>query len=183
MAWMRSDSDRETFFRLLSPNHEDVILDVGAGKGLVAKRVLSLGAGEVHALEPDQKRVEAMKREMPELKSYASGAEHLPFPDSFFTKVYTTMAVHHFSSLDDALVEIARVLKPGGLLLILDVDPSYGRGKILHFFENGVLRRHHLFLEQGRLAEKLVAAGEFEVTDSVRGSTGYFILCTRKKRA
>lgn len=179
VAWMRSDSDRELFFKLLSPGPQDRILDVGAGKGVVARRVLASGAGEVYAIEPDEKRVVAMKRFSSELKSYASGVEKMPFPDSFFSKVYTTMAVHHFTDLDGGLREIARVLKQGGALLILDIDPSYGRGRILRFFENGVLRRNSRFLKQSQLVGKLEAAGDFEVSWLARVKSGYLIQCIK----
>jgi ubiquinone/menaquinone biosynthesis C-methylase UbiE len=182
LAWMRSDSDRELFFRWLSPGAEDRVLDVGAGKGVVARRVLEAGVRDVYALEPSQKSVAAMKRNSPQLKASVSGAEKMPFPDSFFTKVYTTMALHHFSSLDRALAEVARVLVSGGTFLILDVDPSFGRGRVMRFIENGLFRRHLTFLNQAQLVEKIAASADFEVTEQSRGRVGYFVSCVRKRR-
>lgn len=179
---MRSDADREVFFRLLSAGPGDRVLDIGAGKGVVARRVLASNAGEVHALDPNEKNVAAMQRDSPELKASVSGAERIPYPDSFFSKVYTTMALHHFSDLDRALAEMARVLKPGGSLLIYDVDPSHGRGWVLQFIENSLFRRHLTFMKPDQLVERLAATGNFNVSESLVGGSGYFVLCVRMAR-
>jgi ubiquinone/menaquinone biosynthesis C-methylase UbiE len=176
---MNSDPDRELFFSLLSPGPGEKILDVGAGKGVVAGRVLTTSKGEVYAIDPDEARVASMRRDHPELKSSVAGSESMTFPDTFFDKAYTTMAVHHFADLDKALKELARVLKEGGTLLILDVDPRYGRGRLLKFIENTVMRRGARFMEEGEMVKSLEAAGRFKVVSSTRGKTGYFILCVR----
>ena len=177
---MRSDADREVFFKLLSAGPDDRVLDIGAGKGSVARRVLASNVGEVHALDPNQKNVAAMQRDSPALKACVSRAERIPYPDSFFTKVYTTMALHHFSDLDSALAEIARVLKPGGSLLILDADPSHGRGRVMRFIENSLFRRHLTFMKRDQLVERLAATGSFDVSESLEGRAGYFVLCVRR---
>ena len=180
MAWMRSSSDREVFLKLLSAGPDERVLDVGAGKGVVARRVKASGAGEVHALDPNQKNVAAMQRDSPEVKACVAGAERIPYPDSFFNKVYTTMALHHFSDLDRALAEIARVLKPGGSLLILDVDPNRGRGRVMLFIENSLFRRHLTFMQRDQLVERLKATQTFDVSESRVGGSGYFVLCVKR---
>ncbi len=178
MSWLNSGSNWELFMKMLSPVPGDRILDVGAGKGKVAKRVLEEAAGaEVYTLEPDEKRVASMRRAIPQLKCYVGGSEKMPFEDSFFDKAYTTMAAHHFSDLDSALREFARVLKKGGRLLILDVEPSRGTGRLLSFLENSVMRRHLVFVGLEQMKEKLVATGRFEVSDSIQGTSGYLLLC------
>jgi ubiquinone/menaquinone biosynthesis C-methylase UbiE len=177
---MSSKSDKELFFAMLSPNPGERILDVGAGNGLVARRVLAVSNGaEVYAIDPDEKRVAYMKSHSPELKSCAGGSESIPFPDSFFDKVYTTMTVHHFADLDKALWEFDRVLKDGGFLVVLDVDPRYGRGRVLQFLENGILRKHASFMEEGQLVEKVNATGSLRVLQSVRSKSGYFVRCAK----
>jgi len=123
----------ELFMQMLAPTGGERILDIGAGKGKVAAQVMKASGGEVYAVEPNVKRFESMKREFPAIKSSLAGAEGLPFADSYFDKVYTTMALHHFSDLDKALREVARVLKPGGSFVVLEVEPDSGLGSLFKF--------------------------------------------------
>jgi demethylmenaquinone methyltransferase/2-methoxy-6-polyprenyl-1,4-benzoquinol methylase len=47
-------------------------------------------------------------------------AEHLPFPDSAFDLVCVAFGLRNMTHKDRALTEMARVLKPGGKLLVLE---------------------------------------------------------------
>ena len=47
-------------------------------------------------------------------------AEQLPYPDASFDLVTCRVAAHHFSSPPDFVRETARVLRPGGALLLID---------------------------------------------------------------
>jgi ubiquinone/menaquinone biosynthesis C-methylase UbiE len=63
-------------------------------------------------------------------------AEALPFPDASFDRVTCRIAPHHFPDMGKAVQEVARVLKPGGLFLLIDCmapdDPE------LDAFDNAV---------------------------------------------
>ena len=59
-------------------------------------------------------------------------AEHLPFPDAYFDRVTVAFGLRNMTHKDRALAEMARVLKPGGKLLVLEfskvwkpVEPLY----------------------------------------------------------
>ena len=51
----------------------------------------------------------------------AADVEALPFPDGSFGVVTCRIAAHHFPAILPALKEVARVLKPGGSLLLQDI--------------------------------------------------------------
>jgi len=52
-------------------------------------------------------------------------AEHLPFLDASFERVTCRIAPHHFPNIAQAVQEVGRVLKPGGLFLLIDnIAPS-----------------------------------------------------------
>ncbi len=54
------------------------------------------------------------------LPTLACDAEHLPFPDAYFDLVTVAFGLRNMTHKDAALLEMNRVLKPGGKLLVLE---------------------------------------------------------------
>lgn len=50
-------------------------------------------------------------------------AEAMPFGDDSFAAALVSDAFHHFRDQDAAARELARVVRPGGCVLILEMDP------------------------------------------------------------
>lgn len=178
MAWA-SRAGKDRFIQMLSPAAGEKILDIGAGKGALANSVLQASnQSEVYAVDPDEKRVAAMKRGLPLIRSSVASAERLPFPDGFFDRVYTTMALHHFADLDQAAREVARVLKHGGVFTVVEVDPRSGRAKLFRFF--GRLNGEHMnLLSQEELAARLRSSNLFTLATSATLGYAYLVQMTR----
>jgi len=88
--------------------------DVGAGTGKLTATLVSLGA-EVTAVEPDPQMLAELRRTMPAVRSVPGSAEEIPLPDASLDAVLAGQAMHWFD-MNRALPEIARVLRPGGVL-------------------------------------------------------------------
>ena len=171
--------DLGPLIELLAPRSGERILDVGAGKGEVTDRVMGASNGaEVYAVEPNAKRVDLMRRNHPAIRSTVGGAEKLPFPDSYFDKVYTTMALHHFSDLDAALREVARVLKQGGSFVVLEVEPGAGLGRMFRLFGRMMGERMNITTKD-QLVARLDGAGGLKVVGSVRNGSRYLVKLVR----
>jgi len=56
--------------------------------------------------------------------------ENLPFADGFFDTVVNTMAFSGYPSADRAMAEFARVLRPGGKLILIDFDYPTDRNRL-----------------------------------------------------
>lgn len=98
------------------------VLDVACGPALVAQCALNLvgPSGRVFGLDPSI----GMLREGQKgpCRSLVCGiGEQLPFPDKSFDFLSMGYALRHVSDLKVAFAEYRRVLKPGGILLILDI--------------------------------------------------------------
>jgi len=179
MPWFDSETNLSIFFEMLAPASGEKILDVGAGRGIVANKVRTKGGSEVYAADHDPGRIAKMQAMFPSLKGYVAETESLPFEDSFFDKVYSTMAFHHFADPRKPLREFARVLKPGGALLIVEIKRSSGQGRFLRFVENAIHRSHVKTIEMDQLARFVKEDGEFEMRKTADNSYVYFVLCAK----
>ncbi|MCQ4044938.1 class I SAM-dependent methyltransferase [Streptantibioticus rubrisoli] len=93
------------------------VLDLGAGTGKLTEVLLRCGL-EVTAVEPDAGMLAELRRRTPQVDARQGTAEAIPAPDASFDAVLVGQAFHWFDH-DRALPEIARVLRPGGVLAAL----------------------------------------------------------------
>ena len=93
------------------------VLDIGAGTGKLTDAVLAAGHHAV-AVEPLAEMREVLIARRPQLAVIAGTAERLPLGDGSVDAVVVGAAFHWFEQ-EAALAEIARVLRPPGVLGLL----------------------------------------------------------------
>jgi SAM-dependent methyltransferase len=89
------------------------VLDLGAGTGKLT-RVLVGRYARVVAVEPLDGMRAILERVVPDAESLAGSAEAIPLRDASVDGVFAVTAFHWFAN-DDAVAEIGRVLRPGGV--------------------------------------------------------------------
>ena len=89
------------------------VLDVGCGDGQVSRAVAALGA-HVRGVDPVELHVRVATERGGGPTYVLGSADALPAVDSEFDAVVACLGFEHIDALDDAIAEVARVLKPGG---------------------------------------------------------------------
>ena len=101
------------------------VLDLGAGTGKLT-RVLAPRYRQVIAVEPLDGMRAILETVVPEVESRAGQAEAIPLADASVDAVFAAQAFHWFAN-EAAVAEIARVLRPGGVLALVWNDGDDGR--------------------------------------------------------
>lgn len=128
MGWLLERGDavqNRATVEALEPPPGGAVLEVGFGPGhalemLAASRPLGLLAGVDHSevmVETARKRLARMRGDAA-LDLRCGDAGELPFPNDRFDIVYAVNAFHQWPAPEDALAEMAGVLKPGGDLVL-----------------------------------------------------------------
>ena len=176
----RKESNGELRTVLLSNVTEDsrgIMLDVGGGTGLLTG-TLSDVFGRVLVLEPDLGKVQYGAKRRQEVGFIRGSAQEIPLAGGSVGTLVSVAAFHHFSDQDAALEEMGRVLKPQGRLLLVEIDVTTIRGKLLRFTENHLMGGNSKFLVPDELLEKVGNHGFVDVRLD-RTSRGYIVIATR----
>jgi SAM-dependent methyltransferase len=101
----------------LVPTDCEIAIDVAAGTGLFT-RALEHRAGQVIAVEPDERMRAVLAARSPGVRAVAGRGEAIPVPDASADGVFVSSAWHWLDP-DRAVPEIARVLRDGGRLGVI----------------------------------------------------------------
>lgn len=132
------------------------ILDVGGGTGRVSAVLPDLSAG-VTVCDLSRPML-ARTRTKTGVVAIQAAAEALPFPAGTFDRAMVVDALHHFRNQERAIRELARVLKPGGRLVIEEPDIALRAVRAVAFLERLSLMGSH-FHPPEAIAAMMTAAG------------------------
>jgi ubiquinone/menaquinone biosynthesis C-methylase UbiE len=103
---------------------EMTVADVGCGTGYLAAG-LAPRVAQVHALDGSPAMIEAAKRNLAAFTNvtyHVTDGGALPLEDASVDAALANMYLHHCPDPAAALSEMARILRPGGRLVITDMD-------------------------------------------------------------
>ena len=107
---------------VLPAGPEVKVLDIGIGTGALAALLIATGA-ELWGTDPSPAMLEQCRERLPEVPLRQGTFTQLPYAEQAFDLVVTSFAYHHvvMRRRRAALREMARVLRPGGTLGLLDI--------------------------------------------------------------
>lgn len=138
------------------------ILDVGCGTGILAARLQREGY-DVTGADPFLAMLAYVNERDSRIQTVHAPGQHLPFADGTFDLTYCVAVMHHIADrkdVHDTLVEMCRVTRPGGYILIWDHNPRNPYWPIL-------MKR----VPQDTGAERLIPEGELRDGLTAGGAT------------
>ncbi|HYK87062.1 MAG TPA: methyltransferase domain-containing protein [Ktedonobacteraceae bacterium] len=131
----KTGDDLKRLLELGEWNAEQQALDIATGGGhtalAVAPLVAQVTASDLTPRMLEKAREFLLSQGVTNAQFQVADAEHLPFADATFDRVTCRIAAHHFPNMLQAVQEVARVLKTGGLFLLIDCmapsDPELDR--------------------------------------------------------
>jgi ubiquinone/menaquinone biosynthesis C-methylase UbiE len=129
---------------LLSPQLADLagvragqrVLDVGCGPGaLTAELVSRTSAANVAAVDPSASFVDAARARYPGVDVRQASAERLPYADDAFDAALAQLVVHFMTEPVRGIAEMARVVRPGGVVAACVWDHAGSKGPLSLFWE------------------------------------------------
>lgn len=119
---------RNKVVQIVADTQPKNILDIATGTGDLAINLTRTNASQIIGLDIsegmlDVGRQKILKKELHESIDMVVGdSENLPFDDNAFDAITVAFGVRNFENLEIGLAEILRVLKPGGIVVVLETS-------------------------------------------------------------
>lgn len=99
------------------------ILDAGCGRGRYLHHLVArLPRAEFHGCDPTQSLLGDLP---PSVQGRLGELTNLPYPDTYFDAVFSVEALEHCVFAEQALREMTRVTRRGGIVVIVDKDITH----------------------------------------------------------
>jgi ubiquinone/menaquinone biosynthesis C-methylase UbiE len=140
------DAEQPAVWELLESAPSGRALDAACGTGRHARRLVELGH-EVTGVDQTEEMLALARDHVPEAQFIHADLAELPLEDDSFDLAVCALALEHFSDLGRPIAELARVLRPGGRLILSESHPTLRAvGGAPHFVDaegaHGVVRSH-----------------------------------------
>lgn len=119
-----SENVREHAYKLVDIQPGKVAADIGAGTGFISEGLLK-GGLKVIAIDQSENMLNYMSKKYSAFDGFTvllGDSDALPLKDNSVDYAFANMFLHHVIDPTIAIHEIYRILKPGGKLVITDLD-------------------------------------------------------------
>lgn len=158
------------------------LLDVGCGTGYLFELLRPAEDSEWVGIDISPRMIEmARAKNIPGTKFLVGPANRLPFAEASFDVVVCSQSFHHYPYQREAMNEVWRALKPGGLYILADT----GLGGLGGWFDNHILfkllRSGDCKIRNRFGIEKMMRKNGFEVLESYNLTWMIYTVVARKK--
>ena len=119
---------RKKVLKLVADTHPNTVLDIATGTGDLALLMTQTNATKIIGLDISAGMLAVGRKKIAEKKLDAKiemvlgDSENIPYENESFDAITVAFGVRNFETLEKGLAEILRVLKPGGVFVILETS-------------------------------------------------------------
>jgi demethylmenaquinone methyltransferase/2-methoxy-6-polyprenyl-1,4-benzoquinol methylase len=119
---------RKKVLKLVAAKNPNTILDIATGTGDLAILMATTNAKEIIGADISEGMMEVGRKKVNEknldgrVQLVYGDSEKLPFADNYFDAITVAFGIRNFETLEKGLGDILRVLKPGGIFVILETS-------------------------------------------------------------
>lgn len=119
---------RKKVLKLVAAQNPETVLDIATGTGDLAIMMAQTNAKKITGIDISEGMMEvgrkkiAAKNLSDKIGLVLADSENMPFPDNSFDAITVGFGIRNFEHLETGLAEILRVLKPGGIFVILETS-------------------------------------------------------------
>ena len=113
---------------LVADKNPETILDIATGTGDLVILMSKTSAKKIIGLDISPGMLEVGKEKIVKahltdrIEMVLGDSENMQFPDNYFDAITVSFGIRNFETLEKGLTEICRVLKPGGIFVILETS-------------------------------------------------------------
>ena len=119
-----SDAVRDQALAAAKLQRDRIAADIGSGTGFMSEGLIRLGV-RVIAIDQSEAMLEVLRNKFPAngaLEVRRGYADDIPIADDAVDYAFANMYLHHVEKPPHAIREMVRILKPGGKLVVTDLD-------------------------------------------------------------
>jgi len=119
---------RKKVLKMVAAKNPQTILDIATGTGDLAILMAQTNAREIIGADISEGMMEVGRKKVTEkgldgrIQLVYGDSEKLPFENAYFDAITVAFGIRNFETLNKGLAEILRVLKPGGIFVILETS-------------------------------------------------------------
>ncbi|SHI36166.1 demethylmenaquinone methyltransferase / 2-methoxy-6-polyprenyl-1,4-benzoquinol methylase [Mesonia phycicola] len=119
---------RKKVIQLVTDKKPESALDIATGTGDLAISLAQAGVPKVIGLDLSEGMLSVGRKKIEDsslsgkIEMIQGDSENLPFEDNSFDAITVAFGVRNFETLENGLQEIYRVLKPGGVFVVLETS-------------------------------------------------------------
>jgi ubiquinone/menaquinone biosynthesis C-methylase UbiE len=170
----RYDGVRAVLRRFLDGTLGGAVAEVGCGTGHWLADLRAGGFGPLAGLDRSRRMLERAHAAAPNALLVQGTADQLPWVDASFDRIFCVNALHHFPDQPGFISECRRVLRSGGGLLTIGLDPHCGDDEwwVYDFFAAALRADRLRYASTRTIRDWLTAVGFREAATEVAEHIG-----------